>query len=119
MIPHYIELVITILCAILGSNGIWMLIQRELDKKDNKTKMLIGLGHDRIMQLGMEYLERGCVTPDELENLVDYLYKPYSEMGGNGTAKQIVEKVQRLDMCRLAATVPHKESFEEEIKHEQ
>lgn len=110
---HYVELVVTIVCAILGSNGIWILIQRQLDKKDTKTKMLIGLGHDRIMQLGMSYLERGCVTPDELENLVDYLYTPYHELGGNGTAKQIVDKVQRLEMCRIANTVPHKETFGE------
>ena len=33
---------------------------------------------------------------DEYENLVDYLYKPYEEMGGNGSAKRIVDEIKKL-----------------------
>lgn len=90
---------ITIFCAVLGSSGIWTLIQKKGDKKDAKTQMLIGLGHDRVMTLGMEYIERGCITKDEYENLVDYLYKPYEMMGGNGSAARVIEEVKRLPLC--------------------
>ena len=31
--------------------------------------MLIGLGHDRIMYLGKQYIARGWLTADEYENL--------------------------------------------------
>lgn len=58
--------------------------------------MLIGLGHDRIINLGMSYIERGWITQDEYENLYVYLYKPYQEMGGNGSAKRVMEEVARL-----------------------
>lgn len=44
----------------------------------------------------MVYIERGSITQDEFENLYEYLYKPYVEMGGNGSAKRIMEEVQRL-----------------------
>ena len=95
----WLQMAITIFCAVLGSSGIWTLIQRRSDKKDAKTQMLIGLGHDRVMTLGMEYVERGCITKDEYENLVDYLYKPYEMMGGNGSAARVIDEVKRLPLC--------------------
>ena len=69
-----------------------------MEKKDVKTQMLIGLAHDRIISLGLSYIERGYITSDEYENLVDYLYKPYEAMGGNGTAKKIVDEVKKLEI---------------------
>ena len=69
-----------------------------MDKKDVRTQMLVGLGHDRIMYLGMHYIERGWITRDEYENLVDYLYKPYEMMGGNGSAKRVIEEVKKLPL---------------------
>ena len=58
--------------------------------------MLIGLAHDRIMYLGMGYIERGWITQDEYENLYEYLYKPYEKMGGNGSAKRVMDEVNKL-----------------------
>lgn len=66
-------------------------MQNKLEKKDVKTEMLIGLAHDRIIYLGMQYIERGSITKDEYENLNDYLYKPYFKMGGNGAAKRVMK----------------------------
>ena len=58
--------------------------------------MLVGLGHDRIMFLGMHYIERGYITRDEYENLCEYLYNPYEKLGGNGSAKRIMAEVDKL-----------------------
>ena len=58
--------------------------------------MLIGLAHDRILYVGMEYIERGWITQDEYENLYEYLYKPYEKMGGNGSAKRVMKEVDNL-----------------------
>ena len=66
--------------------------------------MLIGLGHDRIIYLGLCYIERGWVTQDEYENLNDYLYDPYSQLGGNGSAKKIIEEVNKLPIRKVAVT---------------
>jgi len=72
------------------------------DKKSSKrtaeSDMLMGLGHDRIVFLGSEYVKRGYITKDEYENLHEYLYKPYLELGGNGTAQKIMNEVEKLDM---------------------
>jgi hypothetical protein len=61
-----------------------------------ETQMLIGLAHDRIIYLGMVYIERGYITQDEYENLYEYLYKPYKKLGGNGSAKRIMTEVDQL-----------------------
>lgn len=92
----WLQMVITIVCAVLASSGFWAFIQKRSEKKDVKTELLIGLGHDRIMELSMKYIERGWITQEEYENLNDYLYKPYEKNGGNGSAKRIMKEVDKL-----------------------
>ncbi len=92
----WIQMMLTIIGSVVASSGFWAYIQKKLEKKDIKTIMLIGLAHDRIIYLGMSYIERGWITHDEFENIYDYLYKPYEQMGGNGSAKRIMNEVQKL-----------------------
>lgn len=96
----WFQMIITIVCSVIASSGFWAYLQKKLEKKDVKTEMLIGLGHDRIIDLGLCYIERGCITQDEYENLNDYLYKPYSKMGANGSAKRIMKEVDKLPICK-------------------
>lgn len=95
-------LIVSIVGAIFASTGFWAfltyLIQRK-DKKDSaEAQMLKGLGHDRICYLGECYIKRGYITKDEYENLHDYLYIPYKMLGGNGTAKKIIDEVDKLPL---------------------
>lgn len=87
---------IQILIAVLASSGFWTLITKLTERKDVKNEMLVGLAHDRILYLGMIYVERGYITQDEYENLHDYLYVPYEKMGGNGSAKRVMDEVDKL-----------------------
>lgn len=93
-----LEALVTILVSVLASSGVWAVVMKIMDKKDVRAQMLVGLGHDRIMYLGMHYIDRGWITRDEYENLVDYLYKPYEMMGGNGSAKRVIEEVKKLPL---------------------
>lgn len=90
------EMMITIVCSVLASSGLWALIMKKIEQKDAKTELLIGIAHDRIIFLGMKYIDRGYVTQDEYENLYMYLYKPYEKNGGNGSAKRVMEEVNKL-----------------------
>ena len=92
----WIQMVTTVLASVLAASGFWALITKLMDKKDTKTRMIVGLGHDRILNLGMEYIKRGWITQDEYENLHEYLYKPYKELGGNGSAERIMKEVDKL-----------------------
>lgn len=92
----WVQVILTVFSSVLASSGLWAYIVKRTEKKDVKTRMLVGLGHDRIMYLGMCYIERGWITQDEYENLYEYLYKPYELMGGNGSAKRIMKEVDKL-----------------------
>ena len=106
----WFQIVLTVVSSVLASSGLWAYITKRLEKKDVKTDLLVGLGHDRIMYLGMSYIERGYITSDEYENLYEYLYKPYEKMGGNGSAKRVMNEVNKLPI--------HKSKYEEEHNHE-
>ena len=97
------QIIITIFTSVLASSGLWACIQKIAERRDVKTQMLIGLAHDRIIFLGMQYIERGWITQDEYENLNDYLYKPYESMGGNGSAKRIMTEVNQLPIRKFHA----------------
>lgn len=99
--------IVLIITAVFASTGFWAFISARFSAKDNKrekedkqmelqSKMLKGLAHDRICYLGEEYVKRGFITKDEYENLHDYLYMPYKELGGNGTAEKIMNEVEKL-----------------------
>lgn len=98
--PPWLQCIITIIGAVVASSGFWAYLQKKGEKHDLKSEMLRGLAHDRIMELGMKYINRGYVTQDEYENLYDYLFKPYGKLGGNGTAKHVMDAVSTLPMYR-------------------
>lgn len=96
---QWLQMAITIICSVIASSGFWAYIMRRTDRKDIKTQVLIGLAHDRIIYLGMCYINRpngGWITRDEYENLYEYLYKPYKSMGGNGSAEKIMKEIEKL-----------------------
>ena len=92
----WLQMAVTVVCAVIASSGFWAYVQKRSEKTDVKTQMLVGLAHDRILFLGMSYVERGYITRDEYENLYEYLYKPYEKMGGNGSAKRVMQEVNKL-----------------------
>ena len=98
MDSHTVEMIITIVCSVVASSGFWAVVQYLINKNDSSSKLLLGIAHDRIMWLGKSYLKRGYITVEEYENIVTYLYEPYLERGGNGSAKMIMEKVLKLEV---------------------
>lgn len=92
----WLQIVLTILSSVLASSGLWAFLMAKMDRNSAEREMLIGLGHDRIMYLGMRYIERGWITQDEYENLNTYLYEPYQRLGGNGSAHRIMDEVNKL-----------------------
>lgn len=89
---------LTVLVTLLGSAGFWGFLDSRRAKKNANTRLLVGMAHDRIVYLGMKYIERGYITKDEYENLNDYLYEPYAAAGGNGSAKRVMEEVRKIPL---------------------
>ena len=99
------EIVLTIALALIaavgsffGSSGYWLWKASKEKATSAMGDMLRGLGHEKIRELGMKYINRGWVTTDEYEDLYNYLWLPYEALQGNGTAKKIVNDVSRLKM---------------------
>ncbi len=60
----WIQMVVTIVCSVIASSGFWAFVNKRSDSRDVKTEMLVGLAHDRIVYLGMMYIDRGHITQD-------------------------------------------------------
>lgn len=95
-----IRVILTIIGSVVASSGFWAWLQSKNQYKDANSQMLLGLAHDRIIELCMKYIERGSITQDEYENLYNYLYLPYEKMGGNGTAKRLMNIVNTLPVTK-------------------
>ena len=94
------EFIGLIVGAIFASGGFWAFITAWYNNRSKRQnaliKLMLGIGHREIVECGMEYIERGYITKDEYNDLLTYLYNPYVELGGNGTAERIVEEVKKL-----------------------
>lgn len=104
--PWWLQALINSLPAIIASSGFWAYIQKKESKKSAATKLLMGLAYDRISTLGMLYIHRGEITKDEYEEFVTYLYEPYKEAGGNGSAVRIMDAVNQLPLRNLPPQMP-------------
>lgn len=91
-----LHILVTVIVTLAASSGFWAYIMSKDKMKNASTQLLIGLGHDRIMYLGEKYIAKGSITQDEYENLYTYLYIPYTDLKGNGSAKRIMDSVYRL-----------------------
>lgn len=97
MTPHHVEMLITIIVAVIASSGFWAFIQFMISRKDTSSQLLMGIAHDRLMFLSKQYINRGSITTEEYENLITYLYEPYIKRGGNGSVKHMIEdKIKQL-----------------------
>lgn len=91
-----LEIVITVVCSVIASSGFWTFVSKRRDNNNAESKMLLGLGHVKIIEICERYIERGYIRQDEYDSLCNYLYLPYKELGGNGTAERMVNEVKKL-----------------------
>lgn len=92
----WLAIVLTAAASVGASSGFWAYLQTKDSRKSATTQLLLGLGHDRIVFLGMSYVDRGWITKDEYEDFIKYLYTPYTAFGGNGLAEKVVQEVKKL-----------------------
>lgn len=95
---YWIEIIVAMFASAMASSGLWSYIQKRREKNDNKTLLLMGLAHDRIIHVGKSYIRRNWISYDEYEDFIKYLYGPYSTFGGNGLAEKVMNEVSKLPM---------------------
>lgn len=115
------ETVITICATLLASSGFWVFLQNAISrvtKRDDKIREIVreetqdirnktveweligqavmGTKHNELVSACMTYLERGYITPAELDDLDKYIYQPYKNLDGNGTGEKLMADVRAL-----------------------
>lgn len=102
---------ITLIVAMFASTGFWTfcktVYEHRCEKKkaaenqvsfelvNSLRKALLGVMHSIIFSLGNEYVARDAITLDEYDNFM-VLYRPYADLGGNGTGKKLMQEVEKL-----------------------
>lgn len=101
----WLAMLVTAVTSIGASSGFWTYIQRKDTRRNAMNDLVLGLGHDRIVFLGMGYVDRGWITKDEYEDFMKHLYLPYSQFGGNGLAEKVVSEVKGLPIRGTHTTI--------------
>lgn len=93
----------TIIIAILSSSALTALINgiiiAQREKKQKETGVSAGIRillYDRIKHLGKSYIERGCITSEELEDLIAMHKIYHDDLDGNGFLDAIMRSVGAL-----------------------
>lgn len=87
---------VVVVGSVAASSGFWAYFTNRSTKKSAPTLLLLGLAYDRILYLGMGYIERGWISKDEYDLFFKHLYQPYENFGGNGLAKRVALEVAKL-----------------------
>ena len=70
--------------------------EQEDERKAVKTGLLAIL-HDRLYQACLHYISQGWIDDDGMKNL-EYLYKSYHALGGNGTGTELYNRAKALPL---------------------
>lgn len=74
--------------------GYRRLVKQEKERKAIKAGLLAIL-HDRLYSECSRYIAQGSIDTDGLRNM-DYLYRSYHALGGNGTGTELYNRAKGL-----------------------
>lgn len=97
---EWIPVLITSIATFLASSGFWGFVQFRNSKDTSETKLLKGLGYFTLVGECQKHLDKGYIGKEEYYELYTHLYEPYKLLGGNGSAKRMMEAVDQLPYIR-------------------
>lgn len=100
------HVIVTFLATLGASSGFWAYLQWRGSSRSVNTKLLMGLAYDRLSHIGMRHIKRGWLTRDEYEDFRRYLYDPYQQLGGNGSASRIMSEIDKLPLHPPLSAMP-------------
>lgn len=86
--------VLTAVTTGLAGYLVW-LAQKTYTNKSASARALKALLRAEIRERYHHYIERGWITPHELDEFID-MYNAYKELGGNGTVEKMYQTVINL-----------------------
>lgn len=113
---------ISLIVGVFGSTGFWTYfnarreknseVYKKMDEIENKVdgyiekmqRVIMGQTYVNIVRTCEYWIQRGWVEQDDIRDLEHYMYDPYREWGGNGTAERLFKRV-----CELPNKPPKEE----------
>lgn len=95
VVKYWLECLFGVVTAAL-TWGYKRLAKRVKEQEAIKEGVLAIL-HDRLFQAGRYHISQGYISLEELKN-VEYLYRSYHALGGNGTGTEIWERIKDLPL---------------------
>lgn len=89
------EVIIAIVTSMLASSGLWAFINTKFNKKSTLEEGVKALLHDRIYSECEKRIGSDAISRDDYENL-QYLYRPYRALGGNGTCERLMNEINKI-----------------------
>lgn len=96
---------VSIICAVIGSGALSTVISTvlgrwQLSKKqdDAVVRGLRALLRDRINERGQGFIDKGYITPAELEELIALHNVYHNDLGGNGYLDTLMDAVKKLPL---------------------
>ena len=91
-IRDIIEVALSVFCC----TGFWTWLTTRSHKKSAETRLLLGIAYAKIIAVCEKYIEQGWIPSGEYNELNRYLFEPYENSGGDGTAKKLMGEVRKL-----------------------
>lgn len=95
-------------CAFTAVTGTFAWAYRKLKKRVDEQDLIkqgvLAILHDRLFQAGRYFISQGEISLEELKN-IEYLYRSYHALGGNGTGTEIWERIKELPLKKEGETL--------------
>ena len=95
ILKYWIQELFALILAVL--TWLWRTLIRRKQENDEIKDGMLALLHDRIYQACSFFIARGWCSPEDRSNL-EYLYKPYKALGGNGTGESLYKNCLELPL---------------------
>ena len=97
ILTHIGELIFTGVTGILAAayRGLSKRIKAQEEERKAVKEGLLAIMHDRLYQSCTFYIKQGSIDTSGLKNL-EYLYKSYHALGGNGTGTELYNRAKSL-----------------------
>lgn len=97
LLEHLAEVIFTAFTGFLA--GAYRSLSKHIKEQEDERKAvkdgLLAMLHDRLYQACLHYISQGWIDDDGLKNL-EYLYRSYHKLGGNGTGTELYNRAKAL-----------------------
>ena len=97
ILKHVGELIFTGITGVLAAayRSLSKRIKSQEEERKAVKEGLLAIMHDRLYQSCTYYIKHGSIDTAGLKNL-EYLYKSYHQLGGNGTGTELYNRAKAL-----------------------